>query len=92
MYKYGYWFRLKLEYRKCLEIKGVNNQCQVKCRTTELVPKGGGGEQQGPLSQMPKALSLLRAHCGCGWAFLNITVYFPSLATLPQLLEGTFHC
>lgn len=56
------------------------------------VPKGRGGEQQGPLSQVPKALSLLMAHGGCGWAFLNITAYFPSLAALPQLLAGTFHC
>lgn len=30
-------------------------------------------------------------HNGCGQAFLNIAVHFPTLATLPQLLEGTFH-
>lgn len=31
-------------------------------------------------------------HDGCGWASLKIVAHFSTLATLPQLLEGTFCC
>lgn len=61
------------------------------CPERLVYPRGEEGDNRGHYLRCPK-LSLLMPHGACGWASLNITAYFPSLATLPQLLAGTFHC